>query len=365
MKTNTPNIFEVVHVDIMHMSPASNGHKYIVHGRCGCTSYAEGRALRNEKARGIALWLYEDILCRWGGLRLLVTDNAEPFKAAAQWISQNWGIKHITISPYNSRANGAVERPHWDIRQMLYKATGAANVNKWYWFLNSVLWADRISIRRRTGYSPYYMITGAHPILPLDVKEATWLVKPPDGVISETELIGLRARALTKHKIHVEQMRKRIDEAKLKRLKIYERDFRAVIKDFKFEPGDLVLVRNTAIEKSLDKKMKPRYTGPMIVVAVNKGGSYIVAEMTGAVWHHKVARFRVIPYFARRRIDIPEGIMKIIDTDEAGLEKIRNLPDEDVYPDRDYLMDDIRLVDSDDSDQNDGDETDDIYEQEE
>jgi hypothetical protein len=209
------------------------------------------------------------------------------------------------------------------------------------------------------------MITGAHPILPLDVKEATWLVKPPDGVISETELIGLRARALTKHKIHVEQMRKRIDEAKLKRLKIYERDFRAVIKDFKFEPGDLVLVRNTAIEKSLDKKMKPRYTGPMIVVAVNKGGSYIVAEMTGAVWHHKVARFRVIPYFARRRIDIPEGIMKIIDTDEAGLEKIRNLPDEDVYPDRDYLMDDIRLVDSDDSDQNDGDETDDIYEQEE
>ena len=160
-------------------------------------------------------------------------------------------------------------------------------------------------------------------------------------------------------------MRKRIDEAKLKRLKIYERDFRAVIKDFKFEPGDLVLVRNTAIEKSLDKKMKPRYTGPMIVVAVNKGGSYIVAEMTGAVWHHKVARFRVIPYFARRRIDIPEGIMKIIDTDEAGLEKIRNLPDEDVYPDRDYLMDDIRLVDSDDSDQNDGDETDDIYEQEE
>jgi len=365
MKTNTPNIFEVVHVDIMHMSPASNGHKYIVHGRCGCTSYAEGRALRNEKARGIALWLYEDILCRWGGLRLLVTDNAEPFKAAAQWISQNWGIKHITISPYNSRANGAVERPHWDIRQMLYKATGAANVNKWYWFLNSVLWADRISIRRRTGYSPYYMVTGAHPILPLDVKEATWLVKPPDRVISETELIGLRARALTKHKIHVEQMRKRIDEAKLKRLKIYERDFRAVIKDFKFEPGDLVLVRNTAIEKSLDKKMKPRYTGPMIVVAVNKGGSYIVAEMTGAVWHHKVARFRVIPYFARRRIDIPEGIMKIIDTDEAGLEKIRNLPDEDVYPDRDYLMDDIRLVDSDDSDQNDGDETDDIYEQEE
>ena len=82
---------------------------------------------------------------------------------------------------------------------MLFKATGARNVSKWYWFLNSVLWADRVTIRRRTGCSPYFMITGTHPILPLDVKEATWLIKPPGGIISEDELIGLRARAITKH----------------------------------------------------------------------------------------------------------------------------------------------------------------------
>ena len=74
---------------------------------------------------------------------------------------------------------------------MLYKATGAANVSKWYWFLNSVLWADRVTVRRKTGHSPYYFVTGTDPILPLDVVEATWLVKPPDGVITEEELIGM------------------------------------------------------------------------------------------------------------------------------------------------------------------------------
>ena len=98
----------------------------------------QAQALRDEKARSIALWLYEDILCRWGTLRTIVTDNGESFRAALKWIEIKWGIKHITISAYNSQANGAIERPHWDICQMLYKATGANNTSKWYWFLHTV-----------------------------------------------------------------------------------------------------------------------------------------------------------------------------------------------------------------------------------
>ena len=360
--TYTPSIFEILHADIMHMSPASNGCKYIVHGRDNLSSWPEGRAIRDEKARTIALWLYEDILCRWRAIKVIVTDNGSSFVAAVKWIEQKWGIKHIRISPYNSKANGTIERPHWDIRQMLYKATGAANVSKWYWFLNSVLWADRITIRRRKGCSPYFMVTGAHPILPLDLEEATWLIKPPEGVISESDLIGMRARALAKHRIHVDQMRQRVNKEKLKRMQAYERDFKAVIKDFNFVPGDLVLVRNTAIENSLDKKMKPRYTGPMIVVADNSGKSYIVAEMSGAVWQQKVGKFRVLPYFPREKIEIPKGIMSIIDTDEAGLNKIRAQPEEDVPLDHDYIMDEVRMIDSDEIIQEIADEADDIYE---
>ena len=358
-KTHTPSIFEVLHADIMHMSPASNGCKYIAHGRDNLTSWPEGRALRDEKARSIAMWIYEDILCRWGTLRTIVTDNGSSFVAAVQWIAQKWGIKHIRISPYNSQANGSIERPHWDVRQMLYKATGAKNVSKWFWFLDAVLWADRITIRRRTGCSPFFMITGAHPILPLDAEEATWLIETPNGIVSENDLIGMRARALAKHRIHVNQMRKRIDADKLKRLKAYERDYEAVIKDYKFKPGDLVMVRNTEIENSLNKKMKERYSGPMIVVAENKGGSYIVAELSGAVWHQKVAKFRVVPYFARESMEIPEGIQKVIDLTDDDLEKIRSATEDETLPDRDYLMDGVNLLESDEESSN---ETDDIPE---
>ena len=155
--------------------------------------------------------------------------------------------------------------------------------------------------------------------------------------------------ALAKHSTHVAEMRKRIDRDKLKWIQTYERDYRAVIKDFEFKSGDLVLLRNTAIESALDKKMKVRYNGPMIVVKHNKGGSYIVADMTGAVWQQKVARFRVIPYFAREKLDLPEGVMSIIDTDQETLDKISAQPEELKPKSRDYLLEDVHLSDSDGS----------------
>jgi len=310
------------------MTPASNGYKYIVHGRDHLSSWAEARALKNESAESIGRWIFEEIVCRWGCLVEIVTDNGGPFKKAVKWLEQKYGITGITISSYNSRANGSVERPHWDIRQMLYKACGG-DISKWWWFLPHVLWADRISIRKRLGCSPFFMVTGAHPTIPLDVTEATWLVELPDRVLTDDELIGYRARALAKHKTHVDEMRARVSEQKIKRLLKYEKDHKAVIKDYKFKLGDLILVRNTAIEKSLDKKMKARYLGPMVVIRRTKGGSYVIAELNGALWQQKVGAFRCVPYFARRSIELPENVLEWLEISEEGLQRILSSGDVD------------------------------------
>ncbi|KJA14595.1 hypothetical protein HYPSUDRAFT_113141, partial [Hypholoma sublateritium FD-334 SS-4] len=184
------------------------------------------------------------------------------FVKAVKWLAEKYGIRGIRISPYNSRANGSIERPHWDLRQMLYKATGGA-ITKWFWFLHHVVWADRVSVRKRLGQSPFFMVTAAHPTIPLDIVEATWLVKLPGRVLTDEEVIGFRAQALAKHAALIDAMRARVSKAKIARLLKYEKDNKAVIRDFDFKPGDLVLVRNTGIESSLDKKMKPRYVGPV------------------------------------------------------------------------------------------------------
>ena len=127
-------------------------------------------------------------------------------------------------------------------------------------------WADRITVRKGTRYSLYFMITGAHLTIPLDMIEVTWLVKYPERMLSREELIGLRAIALAKHVTHVEEMREKVTKEKIRRTLQLERDLQHKIEEFDLGPGSPVLVKNLAIEMSADKKMKPRYLGPMVVV---------------------------------------------------------------------------------------------------
>jgi len=93
---------------------------------------------------------------------------------------------------------------------MLTKCCGPRKLAKGYWLFWQVLWADTITIRKCFGCSLFFMVTGVHPILPLDVQEVTWLVKLPDHILMTEELIGYHARALAKHRTHVVQMHERV-----------------------------------------------------------------------------------------------------------------------------------------------------------
>jgi hypothetical protein len=263
------------------------------------------------------------------------------------YLSAKYGIHGIRVSPYNSRANGKIESGHRPLRQSIIKATGG-NPSKWFWFFPQTLWADRITVRRGMGCSPYFVVTGAHPAIPLDIVEATWLVEIPGRKLSMAELIGYRAQALAKHSTHVALMRDCVSAEKRAAVKRYEEVHKHTIQDFDFKPGDLVLVRNTMVEKSLNAKMLIGYWGPVVVVRRTAGGSYIVAEMDGAVFQSKIAQFRVLPYLARERIDLPEGILKLIDLNPEQLDAMIIEGEDDLYEGRDFQFENVRLAAGDD-----------------
>jgi hypothetical protein len=314
-------LFSKVYMDTMHLTPSS-GYKYIVQGRCSLTHWPEWEMLRNESAKSLARFILHNIIYRWGTLLEIVTDNGAPFVKAMDYLAKQFHIKHIRISGYNSRANGIVERSHFDVRQALFKSC-EGDQSKWSSSAYAVFWAERVTVRRRMGCSPYFATTGTHPLLPFDIAEANYLLPPPESVLSTTDLIARRAVALQKRRPQLAELHDKVYDARRKAAYIFEKEHAHTIRNYDFKLGDLVLIRNTAIEKALNRKMRARYLGPCIVISRNKGGAYIIAELDGSVFDRPIAAFRVIPYFARSTIALPP-LDTLIDISAPRLTQMEN-----------------------------------------
>ena len=153
--------------------------------------------VKSENFKTIAKFIHETILCRWGTIEEIVTDNAPQYIQAAEFLSEKFHIHHIKISPYNSRAQGPIERRHYDVQEALIKTT-EDDERKWPDVAPSVFWAERVTIQKSTGYSLFYLAHRTEPLLPFDLAEATYLAPSMDAMMSTENLISRRAQMLQK-----------------------------------------------------------------------------------------------------------------------------------------------------------------------
>ena len=295
-------IFFKIYVDVMLM-PKAKGYRYIVAARDDLSLAAEGRALRKASAANIAKFFWEEIICRYGAIGEVVTDNGPEVKGAFDELMRRYGIPQIRISAYNSKANGVVERGHFIIREGIVKSCNG-NVNEWPNKVHHAFFADKCITRRSTGFSPFYLLHGVHPVLPFDLTEATFMVQGFYSGMSTEELLALRIQQLEKRTEDIEQAAATIRQSRLRSKDQFEKLFKRRLTTHEFKPGDLVLVRNSQIEKELDRKSKPRYLGPYEIVRQTRGGSYVIQEMDGTVSRQGIARFRLVPYITREGLDL-------------------------------------------------------------
>ena len=310
--TTLPSVlFQKVYLDVMKM-PEAEGKKWIVVCREDISGVSEARALTKDNARSIALFFKEQILFRYGAIPEVVTDNGPSLMGEFAKLAQEFHVNQIKISPYNSTANGIVERGHFNIREALVKVC-KGDMSKWPRYLQAAIFADRITTRRATGYSPFYLLHGVHPYLPCDLAEATFLSPKFRPEMSPAELLASRIRQLAKMPDDLARAKKTLAQSRFQSKEAFERKFgRRLIKE-SHKPGALVLLRNVPLENtmSIDRKTQCRYMGPYQVVSQTRGNSYRLKELDGTEMRTAVAAFRLIPYLKRedlgkwkRRIDL-------------------------------------------------------------
>jgi len=347
---STPvTIFSKVYVDVMNM-PTGGGYKYIVAARDDLSLAAEGRALRASNASSLASFFWEQIFCRYGAVKQVVTDNGPEIEGAFRELLSRYGIPQTRISPYNKQANGVVERGHFTIRESLIKACGD-KPETWFHHVPLAFFADRISVSRVTGCSPFYVLHGVHPVLPFDLTEATFMIHGYRKGISSSDLLALRIRQLQKRPEDLERAAESLIKARFRSKAQFERRFMRRLRRAPLKVGDLVLIRNTRIEQEMNRKHKPRYLGPYILRQERKSGSWAISELDGTPSRTSVAGFRILPYIARNPRMLAELAEKV-GGEDSDTEEEEDLEEEE-KDNQDSWDSDEDMMDTDDEEEDD------------
>ncbi len=142
----------------------------------------------------IADFLFE-VMCHFGCIFQLTCDNRMEFKGAVEELMHKYNVPVVCISPYNSQANGKIERTQHTYIEAIWKVL-QGEMDQWPLWLGYALWVDRITVKRNTGYSPYYLLYGQHPLLPFDITDSTFHMLDWPKVTTTKDLLALQIQQL-------------------------------------------------------------------------------------------------------------------------------------------------------------------------
>ena len=232
-----------------------SGNLYIATFICLYSGWIESFNMPDKSAQSVVECLIEYILPRHSCCLAIQTDNGTEF--VNQYFTetlQRFNIKHVKTSTYSPRCNGAVERSHRCLHDILSKLMRDHN-DTWDLYLNTALMAIRTNVSRTTQLTPFKILYNRDPVLPIDN-----LLLPRQKTNSESY------HDLAFENIHKTflQVMKNMKKAKIQRNEYANRKR----KKGYFEVGDPVYLKNQRKTSKLDSRWLTHYiiveqTGPV------------------------------------------------------------------------------------------------------
>ena len=259
---------QMVATDIMGPFPiTTHGNKYILVASDYFTRWVEAYAIPNQEATTVAGKLVNNMFCHFGLPEQLHSDMGAQFESRV--VKEMCNMLHINkthTTPYHPQSDGLVERANRTIQNMLTTATNG-QAGDWEDCLPKVCLAYNTSKHTSTGYTPFYLMFGRQPNMPLDI------------------IYGVAPSHTEEHCQYVANLRKTMELAYyLARENVQtaahrqKENYDLKVHGDKFTPGQLVWLCNPVVPKGHSRKLLTPWVGPYKVIKCLSDAVYRIQD---------------------------------------------------------------------------------------
>ena len=242
--------------DILGPLPRSDsGNVYILVISDLFTKWVETFCIPDQKATTVADCFVE-LISRFGVPKSILTDQGTNFESALiKRICESLGITKLRCTAAHPQTDGQTERFN---RTLCDSLTHYVNVNQTDWdkWVSICVSAFRFSRHTTTGYSPFELVYGTEPRVPVTSE----IVDDADELACGT------------YREYVRDLKQRmsVDGGKALQSLVESQRRSAVEGSSDLKVGDRVMLKVHAVKRGTVKKLSNRYDGPYVVTDVRR-----------------------------------------------------------------------------------------------
>ena len=212
------------------------------------SKYVVAYVVKDQTARTTAETLRVGYFRLFGAPAYLVSDQGKAFTGhVITHLCELYGVQKLRTSPYHAQTNGQVERMNQTIIHMIGKLEEDKKAC-WSKHLPELLMAYNATRSTVTGYSPYYLLFGRRPRIPVDYLFPT-LHDSPHQTKMEVSVAAMQRRLKEAFTV----VRHLTSEDAAKQCRYYDWKAGAVA----LQPGDVVMVHTDGFVGK--RKVKDRW----------------------------------------------------------------------------------------------------------
>ncbi|PIK59953.1 hypothetical protein BSL78_03108 [Apostichopus japonicus] len=256
--------FDKVIIDCVGPLPKTkSGFMYLLTIMDVATRYPEAIPLRNISAKSVSDALLK-FFTRVGLPREVQHDRGSNFMSGLfSEVLQTLGIRQTASSAYHPESQGALERYHQTLKNMLKTFCHESQMD-WDKGIDFVVFATRETPNESTGFSPFELIYGHEVRGPLKLMKEKWLTDSPAEVNVLDYVSDLNERLHKASKLAKDNLLKSQDRMKKR--------FDQKSKERSFQTGEKVLV----LLPVHGEPLRARFSGPYRVAKKISDVNYII-----------------------------------------------------------------------------------------